>query len=452
MLWRSKPPFDLKVVVMRVAEATATKILLRSPLPVALCVFLLLCQLFAPSRVWIALLCCCGGMLLTAWLWSRSLARSVVVSRSLRYTWAQVGDLLEEEFVLHNRGWWPLLWAEIDDRSTLPEYPSRRVVAAGGGESFRWRVRTTCRRRGVFTLGPWVVRMTGPFGLFTVSQHYDHVHTIVVVPPVVDLPGVTLPQGMATGRAVARRPTAEATLNVATVRRYMPGDPLRRIHWPSSAHCGELMSRAFDAEVSGDLWIVLDMDADVQAGEGEESTGEYGVILAASLGERVLRRNRAVGLVAFGTREVYLPPGRGEGHLYCLLRSLALVQAGAGRPLAAVLASLAALRSTLGREATLVVITPSCDPAWVEALASIVHRGVAVTAVLLDPASFDERGGDLAPVRDMLAGLGVLTHTIGRGHPFRLHPRARAEGNWEFKVTPMGRAVAVRRPREASRR
>ena len=62
------------------------------------------------------------------------------------------------------------------------------------------------------------------------------------------------------------------------------------------------MVKEYDREPSGDLWICLDMDAAVQVGEGEESTEEYGVILAASSAAEWLRANRAVGLVAFGAQ------------------------------------------------------------------------------------------------------------------------------------------------------
>jgi uncharacterized protein (DUF58 family) len=238
----------------------------------------------------------------------------------------------------------------------------------------------------------------------------------------------------------------DLTLNVSTVRSYAPGDPLRRIHWPSSAHHDTLMSKTFDAEVSGDLWIVLDLDAGVQAGEGEESTEEYGVILAASLADRMLRQNRAVGLVAYGARDAYLVPGRGEGQLWRVLRALALVQAGEQRPLDTVLTE---MRAVLGRRTTAAVITSSGDPAWVEALWPLLRQGVTPMAILLDPASFGGQG-DLSVVRSMLAGLGIPAHVIYQGHPFRLSPRTRREeGAWEFRTTATGRVVVVRRPREA---
>ena len=431
-------------------ESSALQVTIRprSRIPAALAMLLLLLQLVSPHRAWVILLCGVGGMTLAAYWWARSLARSVRVTRSLRYVWAQVGDLLEERFALRNQGEWPVLWAEVDDESNLPDYPSGRVVAAGGGQTSPWRVSTVCKRRGLFTLGPWTVRMQDPFGLFTVTQRYEQTRSLLIVPPVVELPSVVLPRGVATGRAVARQPAADLTLNVSATRPYAPGDPLRRIHWPSSAHHNILMSKTFDAEVSGDLWIVLDLDAEVQAGEGEESTEEYGVILAASLADRMLRQNRAVGLVAYGAREAYLVPGRGEGQLWRLLRALALVQAGERRPLATVLTE---MRAVLGRRTTVAVITPSGDPAWVEALSPLLRQGAAPTAILLDPGSFGGQG-DLSVVRSMLARLGIPAHVIAQGHPFRLSPRTqRRGGKWEFKTTATGRVIVVQRPREAVR-
>jgi uncharacterized protein (DUF58 family) len=226
----------------------------------------------------------------------------------------------------------------------------------------------------------------------------------------------------------------------------MPGDPLKRIHWPSTARHNTLISKVFDAEISGDLWIVLDLDTEVQAGEEAESTEEYGVILAASLAERMLRQNRAVGLVAYGAQAAYVAPARGEGQLWRVLRALARLQAGESFPLATVLTE---MRAVLGQRTTVAVITPSSDPAWVEALSPLLRRGVAPTAILLDPASFGGEG-DMSIVRGMLAGLGIPAHLIVQGYPFRPLPRTQqAGGAWEFKITATGRAIATQRPREA---
>ena len=117
----------------RGSPAHHVTIQLRSRVPVALAVLLVVLQLVSPHRAWVILLCGVGGMTLAAYLWARSLAGLVRVTRSLRYVWAQVDDLLEERFAIHNRGKWPVLWAEVDDESNLPDYPPGRVVAAGEG-------------------------------------------------------------------------------------------------------------------------------------------------------------------------------------------------------------------------------------------------------------------------------------------------------------------------------
>lgn len=425
------------------AGAPQTRLQPRSWFPLGVVVLLVLLQVLAPSRAWMIMLCGLGGMLLTAYLWARALGRAIRLRRRLRYGWAQVGETLEEEFTLHNGAWWRALWVEVDDHSTVPGYAIQQVLAVGGGETFRWRERALCRRRGVYSLGPWTVRMGDPFGLFGVTQHYEQVQTLVVVPPVQALSSVPLPRGVAVGRAAARQPALDITLNVSSTRRYMPGDPLRRIHWPSTARQRRLICKEFAAEVSGDAWIVLDLDSAVQAGRDEESTAEYGVILAASLADQMLRLNRAVGLVVSGAETVTLMPRQGQGQRWEILQTLARVQPGKGPSLGTLLEE---MRPLLGRRMTLAVITPAEDIAWVEALWPLLRRGVAPTAILLEAASFG-RPAQSETLRATLSGLGIPTQVVGRGF---LAPEVgpRPYGSWEFKSTPTGHVVVTRRPRE----
>jgi uncharacterized protein (DUF58 family) len=202
---------------------------------------------------------------------------------------------------------------------------------------------------------------------------------------------------------------------------------------------------------------VLDLDQAVQVGEGQESTEEYGIILAASLADRTLRQNRAVGLVAHGSEFVFVPLGRGRGQLWHILRSLAAVRAGGTRRLADVLSS---IEQNLGQNTTVLVITPSCEPDWPDALLPLTRRGIVPTVVLLDPASFTiETGAPRGRAHDLRAQIiraetmrhrlieaGMTTHLVPQGYPFRYVTQPERRGHWEFKVTPMGRAIVVQRP------
>ena len=186
-----------------------------------------------------------------------------------------------------------------------------RVVTADGRGSQAWRSQGMCTKRGVFTLGPWSLTLGDPFGLFDVTISYPEVRTLMVYPRVMRLPEIQLPQGSASGRASRSLPTPTETIMARTVRPYEAGDSLHLVHWRKTAKLGKLMIKQFDQEPAGALWLVLDLDASVQAGEGQESTLEYGVILAASLAAKHLDDNRAVGLVAFGETAQIIPPQSG---------------------------------------------------------------------------------------------------------------------------------------------
>src|SRR5207237_8268974 len=94
------------------------------------------------------------------------------------------------------------------------------------------------------------------------------------------------------------------------VRDYTTGDSFGRIHWPLSAKHQRLMSKTFEQPLTTDLWILLDLDRGVHFGEGEESTVESAVSLAASMAAQVHGRGRQVGLIGTASRGTVLEPHR----------------------------------------------------------------------------------------------------------------------------------------------
>jgi uncharacterized protein (DUF58 family) len=404
---------------------------------------LLILHIVAPGRVWRILLIGLGGAWLLGYLWARSLARCLSLRREMRFGWAQVGDRLEERFTLANDGHLPGLWVEVVDYTIMPDYCVSRVTAVGGTAKTRWHTRGVCTRRGLFTLGPTALRTGDPFGLYTVTMHYPDSATLMVIPPILPLPTIEVAPG---GRAGEGRPRADAperTVSAASVRDYTHGDSLRWIHWPTSARRDSLFVKLFDGTPAGDWWIFLDLDERVQAGQGQASTEEHGVILAASLADRGLRLGRAVGLVTHGEELVWLPPGEGDGQRWTILRALALADHGS-RPLAELLSR---VRPRFGERTSLVLITPSLDRRWVEALWPLMQRGAIPTVLLLDPASFGGIG-DASRASAMLSDLGITCYVITRDLLDRPEAQPGRRGEYEWRVTPLGRAVTARNPRE----
>jgi uncharacterized protein (DUF58 family) len=432
-------------------NAPQVTVKLKSRLLPGLVVVLFLVQLVTPDRAWSFLLLGLGGVLGLSYVWARQMATKLTISREQHYGWVHVGDLLEERFSLCNESLLPSLWVEINDQSDLPGYSARSVRSADAQQTVDWRTEGICRQRGLFTLGPWQARLSDPLGLFQVIFDYPDSQSVLVYPPIVHLPSLRLPRGAATGMGRISRHAQEVTTNAAGVRAYAPGDSTNRIHWRTTARTEDLMVKTFDLEPSGDLWIVLDLDAAVQAGEAAESTEEYGVILAASLSSRTLHQNRAVGLVAYGTigarngqsaepLPTIVLPQKGTAHQWRILQALTTVHAGGNWPLERVLSE---MDRNLGRGTTLAVITPSCDPAWVAGLLPPMRRGVAPSVVLLDPVSFGGSGDADALIR-LLADLGVPADRIVQGMPFTPIAQHKRIGRPEYRVlTATGRVIVV---------
>jgi uncharacterized protein (DUF58 family) len=262
----------------------------------------------------------------------------------------------------------------------------------------------------------------------------------MVTPPILPLPTIEVAPGGRAGEGRPRANAPERTVGAASVRDYVQSDSLRWIHWPTSARRDSLFVKLFDGTPAGDWWVFLDLDQSVQAGEGQASTEEHGVILAASRG---LRLSRAVGLVTHGEELIWLPPQEGDGQRWTILRALALVERGS-HPLAELLAR---ARPRFGERTSLIIVTPNVEGDWVEALWPLLRRGAIPTVLLLDPVSFGG-AGDANRTSAFLSDLGISNYVITRDLLDRPELRPGRQGHWDWRVSPLGRAVTTRRPGE----
>jgi uncharacterized protein (DUF58 family) len=423
-------------------KPTYSKIQLRAPFWTALLPLLLVLQLLFPDKVWTTLLVGLGGAWLAAYVWARSLANNLRLVREMRFGWANVGDRLEERFTLINTGLAPALWIEINDQSTLPGYAVGRVTGIDGDARYTWTTSQVCTQRGVFMLGPTQMVSGDPLGLFRVTIDIPGAAALMVMPPVIPLPTIEVAPGGRVGEGKRARPDPlERTVSVASVRLYHSGDPLRWIHWPLSIRHQELYVRNFDTTPASDWWIFVDLDSGVQIAEGQNSTEEHAVILAASLADRGLHLGHAVGLAAAGEKPLWLPPSHSADQRLQILRALALARPGS-TPLAQLLQ---AARPALRRGASLIIITASLQAEWLEALAFYVHNHLKPTVVLFDPASYGAEQ-DSRPFQAALINLGAPPYIIQRELLDRPEARPGHEGEWEWRVTGFGRAIPLHKP------
>ena len=370
-------------------------------------------------------------LFLGTWLYSRSGLRGVRAGYHVLNPRAHVGETLQAVYRVDNMTRWIKPWLEVWNDSTLPAGLPGRAIGVRSGGSRQWLAKVNLMRRGSYRLGALRVRTGDPFGLFSSEMVVGQPTGVVVFPRVFELPHWRLPPSPVDGTASSRRRYDAATPLASTIRPYVYGDAINRVHWLSTARHGELQVKEFDLEQAADLWLILDLDRGVHAGGGETASVETAVSAAASIALRTLADNRAVGITASARRMQVLTPDRGTRVEQKILHLLANVQADGNQPLAeVVVATLPQLR----RGMTLCIVTGSTDRDWVKAISGLRRRGVGAVVVLVDRFSFaraaiaeaehrppgeepaDAEGrAELAACRHALAEYDIVTHLIRHG-------------------------------------
>jgi uncharacterized protein (DUF58 family) len=295
-----------------------------------------------------------------------------------------VGDRLQVTYTLRNTSRLPKPWLEIHNPTTLPGGLPGRAITLGTRSERSWLVRVPLIRRGHFRIEPLQIRTGDPFGFFEASASVGQGIAVVVYPRVEKLPMWRLPPASIEGSHAAPERTLQTTPLATAVRPYAPGDSFNRIHWRSTARHGEIQVKEFELEQTADAWIFLDLDRSVQAGHGEDSTIEVAVRAAASIADKALLENRAVGMTINAHRMAILPADRGSRQHLKVMQLLAAVEGDGSTPLAESLVSAA---GRLRRGMTAIVITSSLDQAWVRPIAALRTRGIGSVVVAIDGAA-----------------------------------------------------------------
>ncbi len=338
-----------------------------------------------------------------SWFWARYSLRKIIFRRAVTSGRVQVGEVFDERLMLDNLSVLPKLWVQIADGSTLPGHRAGYVASMGGRKRAMWRARSTCKQRGRFQLGPVTATSGDPFGLFRRRITLSTSRELMVLPRVFPITTFALFTGGLPGRGRNSRRALQATINATTIREYVDGDALSRIHWRSSARYNKLMVKEFDLDPAVDAWIFLDLHTGVQAGKGEQSTEEYSVTIAATVANYLLRQDLSLGMIVNGRQREFLNLDRGERQIERMLELLAVVKDGSGPDLKEALAMDAI---HFGRNTVAVIITPSNSRDWHEGLRHLQRRGVQVAVIGLNAASFNNTPTDEDSLA-LLEGAGI---------------------------------------------
>ena len=252
-------------------------------------------------------------------------------------------------------------------------------IEPGGSRDLSHKIQMD--QRGKYTIGPLQVRVADSFGLSAVGRSFASKSTLVVTPPIVRLPRVSIAGNRLGDGESGLRTVAAAGEDDIAPRAYRDGDELRRVHWRSTARYGQLMVRREEQRWHNRALLLLDTRRRAHVGRsGPWSSFEFAVSAVASIGVHLVGQGIETRLITDTGDAAPAGPAAES-----LLERLAVVQTSRNTDLSS---GLAAIRNS--GQGQVIAITGALSAEQARQLAAS-HRGTApAMALLLDTGNWDD--------------------------------------------------------------
>lgn len=244
----------------------------------------------------------------------------------------------------------------------------------------------TCYKRGKYRIGPCNVFFFDPFGLFFLKKVLPAYSELYVYPrtfPVQTFP--PLIKGSMPWFGIETIKAAGDDDEFYGTREYRTGDPLKTIHWISSARKNKLIVKQFQRQGFYRATLLFNLERDTNYGEGRETVCEYAVKVAASLAKYLTDSNVSVEVIAHTGEIAHIEPNKGPEHLEEIMKFLTVAQAESGVGLGEIVQEFSA---HIPDDSNLIVIM--IDKDWDSFLSSVMadKRDLSFVPVILLSSSF----------------------------------------------------------------
>jgi uncharacterized protein (DUF58 family) len=346
-----------------------------------------------------------AAILAKAWTWAVS--RSLSVERLPPVAPTVEGEPLALEVVVRGRPW---LASRIELRDRIGPLGEQQIAL---GRNDAAAVVVERAPRGRYALGPGTLLVDDPLGLSRLELPVPAAGAVLVRPRIPHL-GLLFSDAGSRGDGGRRQPVRRPSgLEPHGVREYVEGEPLRAVHWATSARRGQLMVRELEDAPRDSVAVLLDVERSSIAGPPGDSSLDDAVRAAAGLVRAHAARSRGAMLV-IGTPAPEVHRVRTLGSEWeRALDALAGVEGADGTPLAALVAP----RGLLATIAELVVVTARPEQI-ADALIARAVGGRIPALVAVDSPTYAGRpatGSTNALLR--LAGVGAPVAVLRHGVP-----------------------------------
>ncbi len=223
-------------------------------------------------------------------------------------------------------------WLALLDRNRGARIPPATVEPADPRGHAEAHVDLVPLRRGWLRFEAVQLLRPDPLGLVNAIATTTAPVSLLALPAVHPVPSIAYSTGRRHRPAGALAvPQVGDSQEFLQLRDYRPGDPVRRIHWPSTARSGRLVVKETGEEYFSRVGLVLD----TFAGVGDGALLDAAVSVAASLAAGLRLGDALLDVLFVEQRIVTVTAGRPGGGIDGVLRELALAGPAVGVDFAA---------------------------------------------------------------------------------------------------------------------
>lgn len=323
-----------------------------------------------------------------AYIWTRTVVNRLDFTQRVIREFAYVGDNIEIKTMVYNESILPVPFVEIKNQmagSISGAAVPNSVISLMPFDSKSIFDRVVCKYRGYYSLGPINVSISDIFGLFSWNRKVKCEGYISVFPKVIHLDRFNVKPMQTFGTVTTKKRADEDYSSISDIRKYYPGDSIKRIHWKVSARKGSLHVKNFDMSGSSEAYIFLNLYHSSYSEVYRLDTEEKAVECATAIIYYLLSKNIDTGFYSSGQKLVYIR-GRDLNEFKKFMEELIRVKSSGTVPMEDLLESKVAL---IPRGSSIVIVTPQTTDRLVEKILELREAGYDVIIIYIAAESLN---------------------------------------------------------------
>jgi len=312
-------------------------------------------------------------------------------------------DSLEIRVVIENRGILPIFNLVLEDfipcADAAGKIKRKLLDFLPPGVSLHLKYGAVCRQRGRYKIGPFMIYYFDPLGLFYFRRKIKQYSEIYVFPHTFSIRRFPpLLKGVSPWFGIESTRVSGDDDEFYGIREYKGNDPIKRIHWLSSARKNKLIVKQYQRQAFFRATLLFNLESKNNFGQGKEKVSEYIIKLAASVSKYLLDAGVALEIISHTGEFVHILSNKGPEYLEDVLKFLALAEAKSKISLGE---SFEEFARVIPSDTTLIVIMLDKDWVYLPSILPLLRRNVSLIPLILISSTFQYSFNNLEVAKDM---------------------------------------------------